>query len=302
MSYGWLSRTLLAPKAMAARLRMDEAQRAYYRAEHDLGADVSAITRDRGRFWRAFGFDNDGLGRVDFMPFSATVNTAPTFFWVLAEVFADPARLARVRDEVASSGVLQVVSADAAAADGKERRLGSIDFMGVTKHCPYAVACYREVLRLYDNATGSRTVVGADTTVTDPGTGRAYLLRAGVEVQWSAYVAHGEGQWGADPHRFRPERWLEAPLEAHRDRRDAFIPFGGGKHLCPGRNFAFAEIVGALACMAVGFELEGVRVPSGSRLNNFHVALRYPVYDRRTSPAARLVRRSGWEDVEWSFV
>lgn len=301
MSYGWLSRKILAPKAIAARTKMDSAQRAFYRAEHDRSADVSALIRGRAQFWRDFGFDNDGISRVDMVPFASTTNTAPTFFWVLAEVFSDPARVARIRAEIEAAGaaVLQVREEE---TNGKRRRVGAIDFMAATRHCPYAVACYREVLRVYDNATGSRTVVGEDTSVTDPATGREYLLRKGVQVQWSACVTHAGPQWGpADPDRYEPERWLDAPLEENKDRRDAFIPFGGGKHLCPGRNFAFAEIVGSLVCMAVGFDLEGVRVPPDSKLTSFHIALKYPVY-KRTSSAVKLVRRPGWEDVEWSFV
>jgi len=50
-------------------------------------------------------------------------------------------------------------------------------------------------------------------------------------------------------------------------RKAGYIPFGGGKHLCPGRNIAFAEILGTLAALLLGFEVRGtdgglIQVPS----------------------------------------
>lgn len=64
----------------------------------------------------------------------------------------------------------------------------------------------------------------------------------------------------------------EADAKVARKRKQAFIPFGGGKHLCPGQHFAFAENLGFLAAVVLGFRLEGlkgenVRVGSG-KVNN----------------------------------
>lgn len=49
-----------------------------------------------------------------------------------------------------------------------------------------------------------------------------------------------------------------AGAEADRQRKAAFFPFGGGLHLCPGRNFAFAEILGLMSVLVTGFDIEPV--------------------------------------------
>lgn len=101
-----------------------------------------------------------------------------------------------------------------------------------------------------------------------------------------------------DPDRFTPER--EAEKEA-RKRKQAYVPFGGGKHLCPGRHFAFAENLGFLAAMVLGFELDGLKQ------ENVRMG-RGKVTDAITQPTpegeggrVRISRRPGWENVEWSY-
>lgn len=295
MQYGWLSKNVICPKAFEAAKKLHIAKMVYYSRGLERGDDVSALIQNRARFWRDFGFDTHALAGIDTLPLISTVNTAPTMYWLLAVVFASDERLARVRREVESTNALTLADEVSPGAG----RAGVIDTGAITKSCPYLVACYREVLRFYNNVTGSRTVTKSDTYVTDHESGRQYLLKKGVTVQWSAGVTHNEPQWGEHPERYEPERWLDAPLEENKDRRESFIPFGGGKHLCPGRNLAYTEILGTLACLAVGFDIEGVKVP-GHKLLYEHAAVAAPIFGKM-SPRAVLSRRLGWEDVTWSF-
>ncbi len=64
----------------------------------------------------------------------------------------------------------------------------------------------------------------------------------------------------ADGARFDPERWLvpSGSDERAHDRR-AFVPFGGGPRLCPGRNLALLQIRTVLAMLCRNFEPEPVR-------------------------------------------
>ncbi len=57
--------------------------------------------------------------------------------------------------------------------------------------------------------------------------------------------------------RFDPERWLVATGSGERahDRR-AFVPFGGGPRLCPGRSLALLQIRTVLAMLCRNFEVE----------------------------------------------
>ena len=59
---------------------------------------------------------------------------------------------------------------------------------------------------------------------------------------------------------FDPDRWLVAREERSipHDRR-AFVPFGGGPRLCPGRSLALLQIRTVLAMLCRNFQVEPVR-------------------------------------------
>jgi cytochrome P450 len=44
----------------------------------------------------------------------------------------------------------------------------------------------------------------------------------------------------AEPHAFRPRRWLGEAADAHDP--SAHIPFGSGPRICPGRTLALLEV------------------------------------------------------------
>jgi cytochrome P450 len=58
----------------------------------------------------------------------------------------------------------------------------------------------------------------------------AYLLGC-------TYLMHHNPSLYPDPHEFRPERFLEAPPEAH-----TWLPWGEGRRRCPGRHMAMLEM------------------------------------------------------------
>ena len=61
---------------------------------------------------------------------------------------------------------------------------------------------------------------------------------------------------------FDPDRWLVPPGERHRPHeRQAFIPFGAGPRICPGRSLALLEIRMILAMLCRNFDLEAAVAP-----------------------------------------
>ncbi|KAI6778969.1 prostacyclin synthase [Emericellopsis cladophorae] len=98
----------------------------------------------------------------------------------------------------------------------------------------------------------------ADTTISD-GKGRTYLLEEGVNVQMPSEPLHGMTDvWGDDANVFHPARFMDIAKNLSsattKAKRASYIPFGGGKHLCPGRNFAFAENLGFMISLLMGFD------------------------------------------------
>lgn len=62
-------------------------------------------------------------------------------------------------------------------------------------------------------------------------------LEEGVRVAPCIWLAHREPGVYADPHAFRPERFLEQGPQTY-----AWLPFGGGTRRCVGAAFAQMEL------------------------------------------------------------
>lgn len=59
----------------------------------------------------------------------------------------------------------------------------------------------------------------------------------GVVLTLNALLVHHDPAIYPDPHRFRPERFLERPPETY-----TFLPWGGGRRRCLGQHFALLEM------------------------------------------------------------
>jgi len=59
-----------------------------------------------------------------------------------------------------------------------------------------------------------------------------------------------------DPLAFRPERWLEDPNGPH--NVSAYMPFGTGPRMCPGRSLAFLEMKTFVSMLYKNFDVERV--------------------------------------------
>ena len=85
--------------------------------------------------------------------------------------------------------------------------------------------------------------------------------------------------------RFNPERWLAAPENRCRPHdKGAFMPFGFGPRLCPGRNLALTQIRAVLAMLCRNFEIE--RLESGNEVDEHLAFTMLP-----TNLSVRLKRR-----------
>jgi cytochrome P450 len=188
-------------------------------------------------------------------------------------------------------------------------RTATFDITKFDKQLPLMVSCYRETMRLVNHSVSMRRTI-ADINLTGAD-GRTYLLKKGVDVQMSAGVTHSERHiWGDDAGDFDPERFLHpmavngsSRSEEDRKKNTAFFPFGGGKHLCPGRNLAFCEILGFMALMLLRFDVEPVGMGfadlkmAGSKLSSPSCR---PVNSGQ-GLGARISMRKGWETTRFVF-
>lgn len=282
---------LVAPKAIAARQKMSDLIRPFYQARKDENSDVAKILQDRARYLRELGMPSEDLSQTEFVIFvAATLNTASSLFWTFAEVFSGPEYIERIRQEV-----LRVV----VETKNETGRNVTINAKNLEADCPFLGACFREVLRLHSAQVGYRRVM-KDTTLEDTD-GRRYLLKEGTNMQWSASVTHFMPEiWGDDAASFKPERFLDVDPWDEKRRRGALIPFGGGRYLCPGRHFARTETLGFVSALALGFDVDGVKVPA-AEAPPLGGATRRPAGNRAVGNI-KVSRREGWEDVTWRFI
>jgi len=265
------------------------------------------MTKARAALYRRYGISDTNIGNFELsLLHVSTANAMPTLFWVLLFIISDPKLTSGIREEL-----LEIITETGEKLEGK--RVYNLDITKFNTHCLLLLSAYRETIRLANSQIGILSVM-RDTFLTD-GTHR-YLLRKGADVRLPASVTHMDPKtWGPDAAVFNPRRflvteeerakWRKEEKERKWEQKRALIPFGGGKHLCPGRNFAFAEILGTVSVLVLGFEVrdqeggvfevpdvprtrlgEGVGKPSEGQLGM----------------GARIRRREGWEDVSWRFV
>jgi cytochrome P450 len=221
----------------------------------------------------------------------ATVNTVPTAVWMLLNILANDDLLLALRGELASAMKITPTST------GRDIHL---DISNITETCPLLHATYQESLRLGSIPTCNRSVL-EDTVLTDPDTGRRIALKKGHRVVIPTFMLHfRDSFWSGNAREFDPWRFMNTTEKDSKEkklRNTAFVPFGGGIHLCPGRHLAQAEIlaVAGLMIAALDFQLSDggkITVPmeaseSGSK-----------------KPAVPIIvgirKRAGWEDATWS--
>lgn len=128
-------------------------------------------------------------------------------------------------------------------------------------------------------------------------------------------IAHNSPEtWGPtanvfDPRRFLPRDDTDADSDAIKEQKKlqkkAYFPFGGGRHLCPGRHFVFAEGLGTIATLVLGYEITcedgGMFKMPIKRQQLMCDGTKNPVGEE-AQMKIRIKRRAGWEKIQWNFL
>jgi cytochrome P450 family 110 len=132
----------------------------------------------------------------------------------------------------------------------RERLLAELDALGpdpepgAVAALPYLDAVCQETLRRHTIFPEVGRMLRRPLSL------RGYRLPAGVAVIAAASILHEREELYPEPHRFRPERFLERPPGPYE-----FIPFGGGSHRCLGASFATYEMKIVIATLLRRCEL-----------------------------------------------
>lgn len=231
--------------------------------------------------------------------FGATANAFPTLYWMLLYVFRDQALLQDLRAEIEST---VVITEEGSSPSNPVKTIDAFRISATS--CPLLLSCYTETLRLVSRHPGARIVTSDSATLTfkdaPSGEQRSYALRKGSVVHMPAGMLHSsEAHWGPDAHRFDGYRFARLDRAADRQARKAHIALGGGKHLCPGRHMAFAEILATVAVFVAGFELETGAADMPRMVHQFGLGIVKP--DEKDDLSACIRPRRGAENVTWKF-
>jgi cytochrome P450 len=93
-------------------------------------------------------------------------------------------------------------------------------------------AIFQESMRLYPPVWYAARVAINDGVID------GYSIPRGACVLISAWVTHRHTAFWNQPERFAPDRFLDTDQPFH---REAYLPFGGGRHTCLGMHFALLE-------------------------------------------------------------
>lgn len=299
--------SIIGRTAYNARTRIHAALKKWYEAGHDQDANPKTgpadYVRQRAALLRKERFDPADFSKLEItIMHGATSNTIPTLFWVVSFIFLRPELVKELREE-ASMSVF-------GTTDFTPSPNGSVIDIPVAKleeRSPLLLACYREAIRLASQPITVRKVA-KDFTVSDPLTSRTYLLKKGADVMLPATTLHRSPSiWGPEADEFNPRRFYPSKSKSEEEgkatrRQGAYMPFGGGKHMCPGRHFAWAEISGFVTALLLGYEIEGLK-EENVRMRDARMGEAIAKPDKGgEGGSVRLKRREGWEGVVWRYL
>ena len=198
-----------------------------------LEAILAAVETEESGFSDAEIFANAGT-----LLLAGEDTTANSMAWTVHYFTKYPEYFERVRREV-----------DAVVAP--EPAIGSLD---QTTELPFLDAFCNEVMRLKPVAPLHVLEPVADATILGCAIPRGTPIMMLVRRMATRDENFGEGS------RFDPDRWLVPPeSRTYPHDRRAFVPFGAGPRLCPGRSLALLQIRTVLAMLCRNFQVEPVR-------------------------------------------
>jgi cytochrome P450 len=229
--------------------------------------------------------NNDLAGFEITICFSALTNTVPNALSLLCHVLENPTLYADIREEVKKVTTKKTVG---------DVEHATIDITAFNDKCPILISSYWENIRLCVNGTPVR-VATEDVTLKD-----AYNIEKGaILLATGGAMQESKKVWGSDADQFNGRRFLSDNVT--REQQKHMLPFGGGKHLCPGRHLALTEIISFVALIVYGYEIE---MRDGSKL--VHAGFKTQLAGENSKKPLRelnvtIRRKEEFKGVIWGF-
>ena len=161
--------------------------------------------------------------------------TANALFWCLYCLAKNPEVVKKIQNEVENVD------------------LNSFCDLESLKKLPYTRSVVTEGLRLYPVAWFRSKVAAKNTTI------GGYSISKGNIVWVCSYLTHRDETLWKDPALFKPERFL--PENAKDVKPFSYVPFGGGKTFCIGKEMAMMELIMTTAHLFKFYEFDFSNTP-----------------------------------------
>lgn len=189
-------------------------------------------------------FTNDEIvGNIFTMLLAGEDTTANTMAWMLYYMAIEPDVQAKMQAEV-----------DRVVGDGE------ITFK-LAEKLDYIEAVINETMRLRPVAPISYLEPLRDVKL------NGFTVQQGTPIMLLSRPATMDEANFAHSDQFQPERWLapaDCPFHGAHNKK-AFIPFGSGPRLCPGRRLAYVEMKATMAMICQQFDLQFATDPNQVR-------------------------------------
>ncbi|XP_049934315.1 tryptamine 5-hydroxylase-like [Nymphaea colorata] len=220
-------------------------------AHKDL-VDVLLQVQREGNLDVPIGDDNIKALVLD-MFVAGTETTSATLEWTMTELIRHPEVMRRTQHEIRSVS-----------------RKGGIITESDLADLAYMQAVIKETLRLHLPVLVTRESI-------EPCELDGYIIPGKTRVLVNAYaIARDPRSWD-DPETYRPEGFLEKPIDLKGSQDFEFLPFGGGRRGCPGYSFGLPTVELALARLLCHFDwslADGVSLESLNLEEIFGLATR----------------------------
>ncbi|KAJ1289371.1 hypothetical protein BS78_02G158800 [Paspalum vaginatum] len=250
--------------------------------------DVLLQLREDEGHHEGFVLSDDGIKAIaKDMIAAATDTTAVTLEWAMAELVGNPRVMGKLQEEIA-----RVVSGINTTTEELTTIIAETDL----NRMAYLRAVVKEVFRLHPPVP---LLLPRESMAAAAVQGGRYEVPAKTALLVNAWaIGRDPAAWDA-PEEFRPERFLLPAQAAAVDLKGTdyqLLPFGTGRRICPGINFALPVLELALASLLRHFDWE---LPGGMRPEDLDMV---EAPGLSTPPRAPLVLLPKWKTLACTAV
>ncbi|XP_057950581.1 probable (S)-N-methylcoclaurine 3'-hydroxylase isozyme 2 [Malania oleifera] len=177
------------------------------------------------------GFSDDQINCLFLELFTAGTDTSTsTVEWAMAEMIKNQEAMSKIREEL--------------AREAPNSFIRESDLL----HLHYLHACVKETLRLHPPAP-----LLLPRRATQKCQVMSYTIPKDTQIMVNVWAIGRDPKFWENPLCFKPERFLDSELD-FKGNDFEFLPFGGGRRICPGLSNAIRQVHLTLASLIHHFE------------------------------------------------